>query len=76
MEPVPSETVNEEEFKIPALPCGHKQRRTMEWLQMEVEDIHRFDPDALPLYGDRMRHISDASEGKSFLVSICLLLFT
>ena len=57
--------MNEGQFKTPALPCvrsDQKRLRTMEWLQMDFEDVNHFGSETL--YSTSTSHVTDTEEGK------------
>ena len=62
--------VNEEgQFKTPALPVigtAQKKLRTMEWLQLDVEDGNQFEPSPL----SHQTHHHDLVEGKKNRLSL------
>ena len=59
--------MNEGQFKTPALPCvrsDQKRLRTMEWLQMDIEDVNHFGSETNPLHSTSTSHVTDTEEGK------------
>ena len=67
MDQQPSNEMDEGPFKTPALPCARtvqKRLRTMEWLQMDFEDVNQFGSDTNPLHSTTASHITDTVEGK------------
>ena len=68
MEPHASCEMNGGQFKTPALPCVRsvqKRLRTMEWLQMDFEDVNNFGSDTNPLHSTSTSHVTDTEEGKA-----------
>ena len=59
--------MNEGQFKTPALPrvrSDQKRLRTMEWLQMDFEDVNHFGSETNPLHSTSTSHVTDTEEGK------------